>query len=76
MVKNLPSSAGDTSSIPGQGTKILHALEQLNLQAAITEPAHSRARMPQLEEAWTPQGKILQQSSPVLQLRSHTANKK
>ena len=29
MVKNLPSNAGGTSSIPGQGTKILPALEQL-----------------------------------------------
>ena len=75
MVKNLPSSAGDTSSIPGQGTKIPHALEQLSLQAVITEPARSRARMPQLEEAWALQGKTLQQSSPVPQLRSRTANK-
>ena len=25
VVKNLPSNAGDSSSIPGQGTKIPHA---------------------------------------------------
>ena len=51
VVKNLPSNAGNKGSIPGQGTKIPHALEQLSLQAVITEPARSRARMPQLEEA-------------------------
>ena len=28
-VKNPPSSAGDTGSIPGQGTKIAHAVGQL-----------------------------------------------
>ena len=27
MVKNLPCNAGDVGSIPGQGTKILHAVE-------------------------------------------------
>ena len=30
MVKNLPSSAGDMGSIPGWGTKILHAAGQLS----------------------------------------------
>ena len=29
VVKNPPSSAGDTGSIPGQGTKISHAVGQL-----------------------------------------------
>ena len=29
MVKNLPSNAGDGSSIPGLGTDILHPVEQL-----------------------------------------------
>ena len=29
VVKNPPCNAGDVSSIPGQGTKILHATEQL-----------------------------------------------
>ena len=33
MVENPPSNAGDRSSIPGQGTKISHAMEQLNLRA-------------------------------------------
>ena len=31
MVEDLPSGAGDTDLIPGQGTKIPHALGQLNL---------------------------------------------
>ena len=30
MVKNLPGNAEDMGSIPGQGTKIPHALEQLS----------------------------------------------
>ena len=39
VVKNLPSKAGDTGSIPGPGTKIPHphATEQLTPQATITE---------------------------------------
>ena len=39
VVKNLPCNAGDTGSIPGQGTKIPHALGKLSLHAAITETA-------------------------------------
>ena len=31
MVKNLPSKAGDAGSIPGQGTKIPHAMRELSL---------------------------------------------
>ena len=30
MVRNLPCSAGDIGSIPGPGTKIPHAVEQLS----------------------------------------------
>ena len=43
MVKNLPCNAGDTASIPGLGTNIPHATEQLNL------PMHHnyRAHVPQ-----------------------------
>ena len=39
MVKNLSYNAGDAASIPGQGTKIPHALGQLSLRAKTTEPA-------------------------------------
>ena len=39
MVKNSPSSAGDMGSVPGQGTGIPHAREQLNLGTTTTEPA-------------------------------------
>ena len=39
MVKNLPSNAGDAGSIPGQGTKIPHAVGQLSSHTATTEPA-------------------------------------
>ena len=36
VVKNLPCNAGDLVSIPGWGTKILHAVEQLSLFGATT----------------------------------------
>ena len=38
VVKNLPFSAEDMSSIPGQGTKTPHATGQLKRGAATTEP--------------------------------------
>ena len=39
-VKNPPSNAGDTGSIPGWGTKIPRAMGQLSLHTATTEPVH------------------------------------
>ena len=38
MVKNLPSSVGDSGWIPGQGTKIPHAVGQLCPCATSSEP--------------------------------------
>ena len=38
MVKNLPCNAGDVGLIPGRGTKIPHAAEQLSPCALTTEP--------------------------------------
>ena len=40
VVNNLPFNSGDAGSIPGQGTKIPHAVEQLSLRATTTEPTH------------------------------------
>ena len=37
VVGNLPANAGDTGPIPGQGTKIPHAAQQLSLQATTRE---------------------------------------
>ena len=37
VVKNLPSNTGDTGSIPGQGTKIPCAVEQLSPGTTSTE---------------------------------------
>ena len=37
VVESPPCNAGDSGSIPGQGTKIPHALEQLNPHAATRE---------------------------------------
>ena len=39
VVKNPPLNAGDAGLIPGQGTKIRHATEQVNLPTTTTEPA-------------------------------------
>ena len=49
MDKNPPVNAGDMGSIPGWGTKIPHAEEQLSLGPAVTEPTCSRTCKPQLE---------------------------
>ena len=48
VVKNTPSNAGDTGSIPGRGTKIPHAAGQLSPRAATTDPMRSGACAPQL----------------------------
>ena len=37
VIKNTPYSAGDTGSIPCQGTKIPHAVGQLSPRATTTE---------------------------------------
>ena len=50
MVKNPPSNAGDTGSIPGQRTKIPHATGQLSPRTATTEPVRHNYR-----EACVPQ---------------------
>ena len=36
-LKNLPGNGGDMGSIPGEGTKTLHATEQLSLRAETIE---------------------------------------
>ena len=45
-----PSNAGDVGLIPGQGTKIPHAVGQLNLLTATREPSGFRAHALQLEK--------------------------
>ena len=49
MVKNSPHKAGDEGSIPGQGTKTPHVMEQLSQHVVTTEPAHSGKSMPHNE---------------------------
>ena len=44
MVKNPPSNAGDTGSIPGRGARIPHAAGQLSPRTTATEPTCSGAR--------------------------------
>ena len=53
MVKNPSSNAGDAGSIPGRGTKNLHAAGQLSPRATTTEPVcrNYRAHVPQLERS-------------------------
>ena len=51
VVKNPPSNAGDTISIPGRGTKIPHATGLPNLSDITTEPTHSGTCEPHLERS-------------------------
>ena len=46
VVKNPPSNAGDTGSIPGQGTKIPHAEGQLSPRASTREPVCCKLQSP------------------------------
>ena len=38
VVKNRPCNAGDVGSIPGQGARIPHAVEQLSLRVHYEDP--------------------------------------
>ena len=53
VVRNPPSSAGNVGSIPGRGTRIPHAEEQLSPQTAITEPTHCNERQ-HMTQLWDP----------------------
>ena len=44
VVQKLPSDAGGVGSIPGQGTKIPHAMGQLSPHTATTEATHLSQR--------------------------------
>ena len=52
VVKNPPYNAGDVGLIPGQGTKITHAMGQLSLRATTSELVRlsKRAHVPQNTE--------------------------
>ena len=45
-VKNLPSNAGHMGSIPGQGTKIPHAMGQLSPHTATKKIPHAATKTP------------------------------
>ena len=64
MVKNLPSNAGDTGSIPGQGTKISDAVGQLSPCATTTEPACSGPCVLRTPHGATREAHTLQQKIP------------
>ena len=46
MVKNPPSNAGDAGSIPGLGTKFLHAVGQLSTWVATKEALATQHEKP------------------------------
>ena len=50
MVVNPPCSVGTVGLIPGQGTKILHAAEQLSLCAATRESKRSKISRSQIKK--------------------------
>ena len=63
----------DVGSIPGQGTKIPHAAEQLSLHIAATEPVCSGAHVPQLELTCSKRSQVTQGQSHMPQPRPDTA---
>ena len=54
MIKNPPFDAGDVGLIPWEGTKILHAAEQLSLCATSSEPVRLKQRAVRCAAAKTP----------------------
>ena len=79
VIENLTCNAGDTSSIPGWGTEIPHAAEQLSLHATTREPAccNHRRRVLQLQSLLHKEiSHMTQQSSFVPQLRPDAAKRK
>ena len=72
MVKNPPFNAGDTGLIPGRGTKIPHAAEQISPRATTTELVHlnERAHVPQPTEPMHPGACVpqLERENPLSQL--------
>ena len=52
LVKISPCSEENTGSIPGEGTKISYASEQLSLCTTTTEPTHPGASGTQLESPY------------------------
>ena len=73
MVKNLPSNAGDVSSISGWGTEIPHAAGQLGLCIATTEPTWSPCNTSREKFQCNERSSILQRRSDVSQLRPDPA---
>ena len=67
VVKNLPSNAGDSGSIPGQGTKLLRAAGQLSTHAT----TGAQVWVPQVERSRVPK-----ENFHVPQLRPDTAIQK
>ena len=74
VAKNLPCNAGDAGFIPGQGTKIPPATEQLSLYVATTEPVHSGVRFTAVESVCHSRESMRhKERSHVLQLRPNAA---
>ena len=67
VVKNLPSNAGDSGSIPGRGTKLLRAAGQLSTRAT----TGAQVWVPQVERSRVPK-----ENFHVPQLRPDTAIQK
>ena len=79
VVKNLPLNTGDTSLIPGQGTKIPYAVGLLSPRAAITEPTGHSERAHTLWTVRAAAGEacvlLLERSLGTPQLRPSTARR-
>ena len=84
MVKNPPSNAGDTGSIPGRGTKIPHAAGQLsrNYWTCAPQLESPRAANYRAHAFWNPHATITEPvhhnyraCMPQLERRPHTTTK-
>ena len=67
VLKNLPSNAGGMGTIPGQGTKIPHAMGQPLSPCTKLGRLHVTSR-----DACAPQGKILHAAVKMLQATTKT----
>ena len=71
---NLPCNAGDMGLLPGRGTKIPQAAEQLSLQTTTAEPAHFGVHAPHLESphAATTGARVTQAGPHATAAEAHT----
>ena len=71
-LKNQSCNSGDIGSVPGWGTKIPHAVEQLSLPATATEPRCSGTHVTQLQRVHVLQQKMPHVATKILHAETKT----